>query len=255
MYCFWHWVNIAKAMNVDLYVLCDKDEIKELIFRQDPSCKFISSARERLNLICKDRKDLISPQWLNTSYALLTPFIHAKDNGFESFWNIDADDTMFYAEASLVAEVMKQVELYANDVELDCLSLDMWYTWTFGVTYIRNSCNYMWILEEVLKLQDELNFRPHFPNIDAIFERLRQQKYINAKRFVVENMWFEHLNNWANTWKDGYIQAVYLNPKTNYRKHRTKYSEDFVTISCNTAVSSFETKQTIIVGLRGKEDA
>ena len=49
-------------------------------------------------------RNIVVPFWLNAGAALLTPFLHAKEKGYKTFWNIDADDTVMCADALKCAE-------------------------------------------------------------------------------------------------------------------------------------------------------
>ena len=100
---------------LDIYVLCDSDVVIEKIkkkctFFQD--VVFIKSSRdgeikEVVDVVC-------SPMWRNAGYAHFTTFKHARENGYQFFWNIDADDTLFFVDIQNVAIVLKNAEDHAE---------------------------------------------------------------------------------------------------------------------------------------------
>ncbi len=51
--------------------------------------------------------------------------MHAKENGFKAFWNIDADDTCFCLSPKRMTELLSTTEHYACSNNIHIFSLDM----------------------------------------------------------------------------------------------------------------------------------
>nr|MDE7477271.1 hypothetical protein [Lachnospiraceae bacterium] len=123
------WIDVSYLMNADCYILCDDDDIKRKIHNElllSGNCKFIRSDKNFLNK--KIVEKIANRNWANAAYAHMTTFTHAKDNEYGSFWNIDADDTMVCLTIDRIMELLQCVELYAENKNIDCFSLDMWRT-------------------------------------------------------------------------------------------------------------------------------
>jgi len=94
-----NWINIiAPGKDSTVYLLCDNEEIVRVLLEMNPDIK------ELVNVIQSERDELmfreiaqktLADSWYPAGFAHLTTFLHAARNGYESFWNIDADDTFF----------------------------------------------------------------------------------------------------------------------------------------------------------------
>lgn len=197
--CFNHWTNIVEALGADYYIVCDKDELKERVINDKNKDKFMPTLLQAKQIL----RNIVVPFWLNAGAALLTPFLHAKEKGYKTFWNIDADDTVMCADALKCAEMLKKVQEYADKTDVDCFSLDMHSSgferfyphWTFGVCYCKSSTDY------VSKL---LGFNEFFAsidlkrddlfdnNLDEIFSILGEYSQIKTGTFYIENLYFRH---------------------------------------------------------------
>jgi len=208
--CFWHWVDIVKEYGSDYIVVCDNNELKSIILSVDSNIeqKFISSSS-----VGKDKlKGLVTAFWLNTGAALLTPFIDAKNKGLNSFFNIDADDTVMLCEASKCAEALRKAQLYADNATVNCFSLDMhsssynrfYRHWTFGITYVKMDVDYFIALEKIRSLHTELKEKELNldGNIDELFKNLGLYSFISLGVFYVDNLIFRHQNWEINIWKN-----------------------------------------------------
>jgi outer membrane protein assembly factor BamB len=182
--------------------------------------------------------DHFQPKWVNAGAAHMTCFSHARSRDHASFWNIDADDTMFFIPPEALAIGMRRVEEYAGAQGVDCLSLDMYqtfqYHWSFGVTFVRNTRDYVALVkniaqEEVARAYPAVNdgkpfvskedgflyARPGYNgNVDWYFTYMRDRGIINAKSFYFENTHFAHVGvfgydqlgqlvNGVYHWRDG----------------------------------------------------
>ena len=209
--CLQYWLNIIERVNGDFYIICDKPQLEVQILKSNTftnsHIKFIRSIKRPLNQIVKN---VAMPRWYNAAYAHLTTFYHAQSHNINSFWNIDADDTMLVAPFEKSAEIIKKVVMYAERNQIDIMSLDMWHSrtrgeyWTFGITYTNNaskviSCfnnsNELWKKNYINKDQSL--------NIDWFVTYLLDCKKINASTFYVDNLYFIH---WSY---DCFLQKIF----------------------------------------------
>lgn len=216
-----HWVQIAEALGADYYVLCDNDALMRRILdaqARKGECqrkhKFIASRNERLQA-CKE----VFPLREATGCALLTPFVHAHENGFANFWNVDADDTIMLCAPDVCAKILKGASDCAEQKRLDAFSLDMWYSrnngthWSFGVTYTTTKADHIKIVEDNISLYHRLCAsspeRTRLKNIDEFFSNMRIERLLKLETFYVENMYFDHRGK-INTWRNGEVIYNYV---------------------------------------------
>ena len=204
--CLQYWINTTNILNADFYIICDnlklrKEVLKKICFL-NKNIKFLKSKKN--NYLTNIVKLFATPIWEKAAYAHLTTFWHAQKNGYNSFWNIDADDTMFLIPPKILAKKMVEIENYANKFEIDNFSLDMHTSksynrlWSFGVTYTRNEKNYFkifekynsldWRNEECFKIDKQFN-------IDRYFTYLRNKNITNNKIFYFDNTYFIHFGH------------------------------------------------------------
>ena len=195
--CFNHWVDIVEASRANYYIVCDKEDVKEKIINDKNKDKFIPTSIKAKQLL----RNIVDPHWLNVGAAVFTSFIHAKENNFEAFWNIDADDTVMCADAPKCAEMLKQVQEYADKNNFNCFSLDIdssgyerFYShWTFGVCYCKLSVDYVSKLlgfselKKNLKRDDLIDI-----NLNEVFNILGRSSQIKVGTFYIENLYFRH---------------------------------------------------------------
>lgn len=199
------WINaILYTDNPMIYVLCDNDvlnsRMKNEIDFKGINYTFLKSIKRPSD---KELVEAISvPRWRNAAYAHLTPFIHAKESGYDSFWNIDADDTLFGIEAEKLANSLMQIRKYAEYNEIDLFSLDMWRSrsngihWSFGITYTNGKKNWLDIMNSH---KDCANGSQYFmngnkpKNIDEYFTYIKGcEKNVRIETFYIENLMFLH---------------------------------------------------------------
>lgn len=195
-----HWIDAAYLLGSDCFIVCDKEELIERIRKElllSDECIFIRSDRGLLNQ--KIVKNISNRNWENAAYSHITTFIHAHDNKYDYFWNIDADDTMICLRVDRVVELLKTVEKYAEQNEIDCYSLDMWRSkwkgehWSFGITYANGRID--WYKEMLIHCEDKayrymesgMNY-----NIDCYFTYLKSLGKIQIETFYFENLRFIH---------------------------------------------------------------
>lgn len=161
--------------------------------------------------------------WINAGAAHMSVFRHAQSVGGRTFWNIDADDLMFFQPPEKVAAKLREVQAYADANAYDCFSLDMYHSfyrhWSFGVTYTSLARqdyfarlkeldpkqvvkDYPVILETQLR---NLDGKPLDPaeghgNLDWYFTSLRDRKMIKAGSFYVDETYFSHLHSQQPYW-------------------------------------------------------
>ena len=204
------WLDIVQQFpNAKTYIVCDNLQLQSFIIHQINAkgggydVEFISSARdsEELKYIIDNA---IVPHWKPAAYAHLTTFLHARDNGYKNFWNIDADDTGLYAKPRKIAKILKNVEIYSVQQSIHMLSLDYWITnsfgenWSFGVSYIDNSINWIELLKKhCLDISHEKHYkRLGIPNnADEFMNYLRKVDDVRIETFYVENLHMIHHHN------------------------------------------------------------
>jgi len=209
--CFEHWVEIVESFGSNYYVVCDNDDLRSKICCDGKVFNIISSSEEARSLLV----DIVAPFWLSAGSALLTPFLHAKENGFNSFFNIDADDTVMCCAAELCVKALKAVESYADKTDVNCFSLDMHSSaferfypyWTFGVTYIKNDIDYTQAVSNFLGLKETVGIVDFFDeNIDEVFSILGKYSIIKTGIFYIENLYFRHQNWEIHYYENGYFK-------------------------------------------------
>lgn len=206
--CMQYWLNIANFMNSDIYIICDKKEIKYKLLKtlqfKNENIKFIKSV---VNPIKNIIKTICSPCWEKARYAHFTTFYYSIKNNIENYWNIDADDTTFLCRPSISTEILQKVAKYADDNDINAFSLDMWRSrsygkhWSFGITYQKNKdCSWQ------------------------NFNYLREYSKLKIQNWYVEDLYFLHWGNFflhviqssLCNWKDGnlsfpIIEKIYEN--------------------------------------------
>lgn len=199
--CIQHWVDIVNELNADFVFVCDKEELKykvlgKIVFKNS-NIRFIKSYKKPLNSIVKN---IATPIWKNATYAQLTTFMHAKKNNIESFFNIDADDTMFVCPVSDVCKILKTSQIYADNNDINAFSLDMHVTqfrnkhWSFGITYINNNFNWIQIFKANKNMdwqKDYLKYGDQF-NLDWFMTYLRTKYKNKIETYNIENLMFIH---------------------------------------------------------------
>ena len=168
-------------------------------------------------------------RWKRVGYSLLTPFLHARENGYKNFWNIDADDTGLYAKRRKIAKILKNVKEYVTVNKIDMISLDMCRTrymgshWTFGITYTDNNINWLDLMKSHCKDKFFLdkNCKYWNINIDGYCAYLGYSGVVNLSTFYVENLRMIHHTDdvyrnpgWAalRYWENGkYYSSVLKN--------------------------------------------
>lgn len=218
--CIQEWLNIVYEMKADFYFICDSDLLRHMILNtcrfQDGDIKFLKSMRKELK---HTAKNLYTGHWKNATYAHLTPFYHAKNNGIKRFWNIDADDTMFLLEPQLVSKILKKVEMESDQKGIAANSLDIWRSktfgvhWTLGILYINGMEDFCRIFEANRNLSWTREYEAVTDafNLDWFMSSLAKKEDINIQSFYVDNAMFIHwgsfiLNPFSASifsWKDG----------------------------------------------------
>lgn len=202
--CIQHWIDIINELNADFYFVCDKDELKKEVLKRikfkDSNIKFIKSEKWKLRNIVKN---IASKNWYNATYAQLTTFLHAEKIKVKSFYNIDADDTMFVCEPKKAAQILMEAKKYADKNNIKAFSLDMHVTqfrnrhWSFGITYTNTDFNWMKIFNNNKDTVWQEYFKKNYCNdfnLDWFMTYLKMQYDNKIETFYVENLGFIH---WA----------------------------------------------------------
>ncbi len=207
-----HWLDAVMMYEGSYaYILCDNSELKSRILSElkidNARMSFLESDRNNdeinrvLNNICRVNK------WVKVGQAHLKTHWHADESKYDSFWNIDADDTFICLDPIRMVELFKKVEDYCRASGIRMISLDMWRTmsinekwpkgdnWSLGVVYVDNSVSWKDILLE--HCTDSEYGSMTFPfdkdiNLDWYFTYLRRQRVERIETFYFENLRFMH---------------------------------------------------------------
>lgn len=237
--CLQHWIKVIDSIGADYYILCDNKKIERNILKKiifpNSNIKFIKSNKS--SYLKKIVKTIASPFWVNATYANLTTFLHAKQNGITSFWNIDADDTLFCISPEKNAILLNKVKEYAEKNNIDAFSFDMHMSrtkgkhWSFGITYTRTAINWFEIFnknKDTSWRNNYLDFDTNF-NLDWFFTHLRNSKIAKCETFYVENVRFIHqgdlINNPIYAWIGEYKNNKILFPILLHLYGSKKYGE------------------------------
>lgn len=193
--------------DINVYILCDKETLKQNIIKnvdfKNIPVAFIESYHTKIHSFVNS---ITQDCWKNAGCAHLTTFMHAAENGFKAFWNIDADDTCFCLSPQRMTELLSTTENYASTNNIHIFSLDMHRSalegqhWSFGVTYTDNSIDWFNIIQQYSKdsaykkmcviLADECKM-----NVDWFFTYLKKVAPIRIETFYFENLKFIHYSN------------------------------------------------------------
>ena len=118
-----HWMETVRTYNnVDYYIICDNKDLQQKVV--DNLSKAFPDIETRIiqSIINDETKHIIDrvtdERWHMAGYAHISTFVHARDNGYDSFWNIDADDTRFCLNPDRCHELLDEAERYALSNEL-----------------------------------------------------------------------------------------------------------------------------------------
>lgn len=225
-----HWIKIAQlSEHTKIYILCDNLILKEKILQGisiTSDIEFIESYRdnEEMNAVLDD---ITVGKWAKIGQAHLTTFWHAKENGIDKFWNIDADDTFMCLDSVRCVEMFQTVEKYADSNSIAMMGLDMWrsiseaerwdtvHHWSFGVTYTDNSINWISEMKKHGGDDDYSKMKKFYRNVDWFFTYLREYTNIKIETFYFENLKFAHFFDYFLNyphksnfyhWKNGMIE-------------------------------------------------
>lgn len=203
-----HWIDAASVNKGNIiYILCDNETLKDKIMAafelNGDKIRFLKSIYDD-----KDIEEIINNTslgtWKKIAYAHLTTFLHARENNFREFWNIDADDTFLCMDALRLSEVFSQVEEYCKEHRIHLSNLDMWHSvsryegwsdvlhWSFGMTYTDNSVDWIPILKNHMRDEQYRRMKKLHSNIDWYFTYLSRYTELNIKSFYIENLRFIH---------------------------------------------------------------
>lgn len=200
------WIQaIDCSDNYYIYILCDREIIKEKILAkvQLPEKKYEFLKSGISNDVNETVKWIADEPWQKAAIAHLTTFQHADQNGYQEFWNIDADDTLLCLSAKRTAECMRIIERRAAEDQIHLFSLDMWATrdngiWTFGITYCNNTIDWLSVIlkhcrDEAYASVAKLDYFTF--NIDCFMAYLRtiQKAGWEKTAYRIESYYFENL--------------------------------------------------------------
>lgn len=231
--CLQNWIDIVHSYNGNFYIICDKPELKKKICDRitfyDYDVKFITSSLPK-NMKDFCRKVTVE-NWNKAAFAHTKTYQHAIENGFQNFWNIDADDTMFLIEPKKIANILKEVAVYAENNDISNFSYDMWRSrtngkhWSFGVTYTRMNVDYREIFNNTEQNWDKVKIVGYVRNLDWLFTYFKNDGMMKNETWYSENTQFVH---WGE-----FISNLFL-PSFSLHKEGSVYYPLFLDILKNT---------------------
>ena len=227
-----HWMDALEAGYDEankIYVLCDnaglRKKVKASLYHYKTPIHFIESRvdSKELNEIIPA---ITNHQWENAGYAHATTFLHARENGFSEFWNIDADDTFLCLDSFRLWQALSTAEMYFRERQIAMASFDMnhsrrvWLNgselWTFGITYTKNDVDWISIMRSHCHDSEYWEEKPAPPNIDAFFSYLRKTARIELATFYFENVRFIHFFH-------GFFEYPFTSSFMIFQKGRIEY--------------------------------
>lgn len=255
------WLAIVKSYgdSVAYYVVCDNTLLKERILNefsgQYPEIKgaILGSIKNAESSYIVS--NVTNKRWEMAGYAHITTFLHARDNDYKSFWNIDADDTRFCLDIERCKELLDAAEEYAKENKIDCFSLDMHASligsgkhWSFGITYTNNRVNWLQLMKEICK--ENLDNEDRCPNFDRFFRYFRNNhKGVRIENFYGENLKFFHYSNdffWRISesalfhWKDGYLTLPLLYYGVGLKNRKSRMPIESIVIKLDIGITDEE---------------
>lgn len=200
-YCIEYWLKVARKMKAITYVICDNDAFQNKIKKSvNPNnLKDVCFMKSMTKEVESISLNVATKRWKKAADAHLTTFYHAMKMGYESFWNIDADDTSFETSIDETVNILSAAEAYAQNNKLAAFGLDMWWTihkgdnWTFGITYTNmNVINWFQIIGEHERDEEYRKLPSNNENLDGYFNYLRNKLKLPIESFYVKNTFFIH---------------------------------------------------------------
>jgi hypothetical protein len=219
--CLQQWIDIAKAMNGQVVIICDNEKLLKKCLRSVKLEEEIVIIKSDQSIPSNIINAMAIPFWRKAARAHLTSFYHANKNNIHDFWNIDADDTTFFAPVEDIVKALNQVKDYANAQGINCFSLDMHSSyfngilWNFGVTYVhevKECMNGINLIHSVMKRETP------YGSVDNYFAWLRNSGHLRCESFNISNLYFLHWGQWEyenasrllSIYSDGYIKYPFI---------------------------------------------
>lgn len=262
-----HWLEIIQKFNntVDYYIICDNQILKDKVI-DNLSDTFPQIKETMMESIIDEETDYVigkvtDERWKMAGFAHISTFIHARDNGYDRFWNIDADDTRFCLSPDRCRQLLLEAERYAVDKKIDCFSLDMHTTligsgkhWSFGVTYTNNEPDWSRIMKNACN--GDIGTEDSCPNFDRFFRYIRNNTNdAKIESFYVENLKFLHYSNdffWRLYdsalfhWKDGYLTLPVLYYGVGLHDEKAHMEIEPIVIKLDIGISDEETVNSML---------
>lgn len=239
MQCIQFWLDVCYIHNAHIYIICEKEDLinqmKENLHFGNILLSEYCKKREQTDPVIFDAyfnalRDfsslIVEHYWINACVSHLSTFYHAKLNNFDSFWNIDADDCIFYLPHKTISEGLKKVEKMSFEKNINCFSFDFWNShsngehWSFGISHIINNTDYFKIIENntalIHKNWNEICLPNHLKNLNWFFTFIKKNRILNLKTFHFENSTFCHFGFCSNDFQPGSVLQVYEDNKVKY---------------------------------------
>lgn len=247
MTCIQFWLDVAYEHKAHIYIICEKTnlikQMKENLHFGNQLLDEYSQTRDKkkddvffcayFDELTYLAKEIASKRWIKACVSHLSTFYHAKKNNIKYFWNIDADDTLFYQSPIQISKAFNAIENIVPLNNIDVISYDMWNSqsnrqhWSFGICYSNNIKDYISIIQQNTNslIHDFDLFsidKNMYGNIDWCFTFLNKRNLINAKSFYIENAFFVHFgfaflsSNYhpkpgsiITFWNEGYMYHIF----------------------------------------------
>lgn len=250
--CLQNWIDIINNMDAAFCIICDnkklKYNVKKKINFYSHNAYFIKSYKKQFKSFINN---LCDKRWINAANAHLSTYWHAKRNKISSFWNIDADDTMFLIENNKLVQMLTEISRYADEKGLNNFSLDMWRSrtagkqWSFGITYTNMNIDYF----SIMKNEPSINWKFYrndgiyldSVSIDCYFSYCKDVLGMKNETFYIENSSFIHWGDFlllafqsgVYIWKENYLYFPILQYIFNSKEFaKTKIASDCIRFSC-----------------------
>lgn len=214
IFCLQEWIETVHHLNYDCFIVCDNPELYKILEKKIvyPSKRFqiIKSQTRFFNGILRE---MISKCWLKAGIAHFSTFSHADKNGYEFFWNVDADDTTFCCNVEKRIELLKIAEQYARRNDLDAFSYDMWWTrsvgthWSFGITFTKTLKNFRnWVNSYADKKwqKDYQKYNIEY-NVDWFFTFAKEKNILKCDSFYAEDLILIH---WGDFFRNNFASNI-----------------------------------------------
>jgi hypothetical protein len=201
--CLSFWQEVFKDQRYELIYLVDNPGVIDKLKKDGESRVLVTPEETRQFFRGQVR---VTGNFPNVAAAHFATFQIAEGYASELFWNIDADDSIFFDTPHKVLRGLRKVEAFMNEhPEVHGASHDVYYSllpkhWSFGISLFRKGLSlYLKTLtsQTLEQIQSTLKVRgmdPGVVTIDQYFDNARHEKELNLKAYIFRNTYFSHYN-------------------------------------------------------------